>query len=170
MTSRRNQSDVKNKLSTLLNRLAIILFVVTALASVGIFVLSRDTSYSLLLGQENQLTTEILLLKDKASTMYQLKNRLASISTILKTRQPYDAIFSTSIAQLGDSSVQSYSLSPDSISLTVTSDSLVTLNSWLSSLQAQIQAKSYFSKLSVDSLLFVDKLNSYVLSITLTYI
>ena len=171
MVQRRKQGETSERLRILSIRLAYIFVALTIVISVVFFILSRDSTAATLQAQQNQTETAIMLLKDKASSIFLLKKRIALASSILKSRKNYDVLLSSTLSGLGaDTRVDTYSITSKTISVTASSSNLSSLNSWLDTLKTQTNPKGLFSKLSIDNFILDTKSGLYSLSITVTFL
>lgn len=158
------QAGVVKKLQTI----ATVFTLSVGFLSVALFLLNRQLSPTSIRAQQASVLSNITLLAPKQAKILVLSLRLNDISTILQRRTKYDqilgAIFQNSPTSL---SINSLSLSKGLVNLTVSANSLLSINQFIDNLTDMTIKKQFIKTLTIDSLVLNSRTGGYLLSLKL---
>lgn len=146
----------------------ILSLILVALLAALFFLLGRLLSPGGVQRQQREALKSLELARDKQGALILIGDRVANTTKILNSRRDYSEELNTvfSLTAVGIS-INSMKVNKDKISLTVLSKSLVSLNDLTNSLVEMAQGKKLVKRLTIDSLVYNEKVNSYLLSLTI---
>lgn len=160
--------DKQHSLSVKMKRIAVSLFVLTTGAAILLLILTFTFRMSSLTHKEEKetLATKLSLAKTKAARYILIKDRMSAITHLLAGRYPWDTVLMTIQSQLPDDVVITNMESEDkSLSVSLSSASLLSLNSTIAHITSLLQQKKIFAKVTIDSVAIGEESGLYTLSI-----
>lgn len=123
-----------------------------ASCEIGIFFLNRTTSLAELQVQRNTLKSSLSLLHDKAITNILLLDRFRKIQALQKNQVSFVADITTIQSLVPDGvTIDTFALDQKTIILSVSSYSLVPVNTFLDRVNALYAQKELFKKVTIDN-------------------
>ncbi len=146
--------------------LSFIFLFLVGLSSIIAFFLSKQFSLASLQEQQKQIQQRIYPLRKKEAKLFIVNNRLKGISDILKTRSNYYAT-SNGILQkvVSDVSLVRLTLDSKKVSLTASSQSLLSVNNFIDALTGMAKQKEIISSLILGSISLNEKTSQYSVSL-----
>lgn len=143
----------QGNLLPILQRISFIGLVVIVFISLTLFAMSFDTTLPKLKQQENESLAKLTLMHGKSVKILLVKNRLATIGTVLKQRTSYEALLAQ-ISKLipASTSVDAMDIGNGTIAFTISSSSLSDLSDLLDTMTDMANNKQTFTSLHVDDL------------------
>ncbi|MCL6096445.1 MAG: hypothetical protein M1444_02050 [Patescibacteria group bacterium] len=146
--------------------IAVVSLVVTALASVLIFIINSQTSLSSIKKDENSTLSNISYLNKKAAKLAIVNERLKNISDILQKRKNYTNAINT-LLQLMPPDVYTATLELDKndVFLVANSNSLLSIDKFLNGIIDLSFKKQILGSVTIESLSVNAKTGNYSISI-----
>lgn len=152
----------------LLRLIAICMLFIVSASSITLFILISLTPLPKLKEQERISQINLSHFSSDITKLQVLKDRLNSISNILSKRPSYDKKIDLIKSNLPhEITIKSLSLEKNSISLEISSQSLLLLDTFLNKLISDSGKDKDFSKITITSLSKEEMDNSYLLGLTL---
>lgn len=124
--------------------ISIILLFFVILSGSSIFVLNSTSSLPNIIHQQNAITTNLDFLRKRAILLYLIHDRTSAIQSIYSTRTSYEDIIRDIKTQTtNDISIDSLRIKKNSIDLSLSSDSLLSLDIFLNKITKIAQEKKY---------------------------
>jgi len=155
------------KKNRLLRIIAICFAGIIVFFAIIIFIVNTTFSVDSVKKQQESVLTGMVSLKDKSGKLFVVNDRIANISSLLRSRKDYSPIINKLTGLVPDqAAVSGIQLDQKTISLIVVSDSLLPLDSFLNGLINLTTKKELIKNLSIDSLTTVQKTGKFSLSIS----
>ena len=146
-----------------------VLLCIVVILSLILFFLKTHYSSDLLTQEQSVVVRDSAALQPKAAKLNLLEKRLFDIASIINARIPTDTLLHTFLDILpNDTSMDSISISKNSIALVVSSASLVSLNTYLNSLVTLSEQKHIINTLLLDNLSENQGEGKYSMSLKIT--
>lgn len=140
--------------------------VILFLFTVVLYVLYSQSSLPVLKNQEEVLTKELAVNKEKINKITLTKNRIKAIDEIIKNRRTFDELINFIVALLPNSIVvESFLIDRKTIVMTMSSSSLGALDQVIKELLEHTGPKKRFAKIFMDDLTLDVGSQKYVLAI-----
>ena len=153
VSNKNSQIERELRILNILRFTAVSMLVTIALSSIIIFVVSVQIPLSALRQEENSTIARISQLHKKLATYYLIKDRINNINTLMSTRKDYTKSLKPVLAMVsGDLTVDDLDVEEDVITLTVSGNSLVGINTIINDLIASSESKKYISNVTISSL------------------
>jgi Tfp pilus assembly protein PilN len=166
IASRRKASITKGKSVLFVRNIAISCLIFVIVLSISLFFYSRNPRLLLLERQEQTAVRGISFAQQKIVSLLLTENRLSDIHSLLSKRDTFETTLSDIVRTLPQGvSVDSLSINQKAISITVSSLSLTSLNTFLDDITAETANKHIFKKLTVNSLIADLQVGRYILSL-----
>ncbi len=151
-----------------LRRTSFIFLFLTAISSIGLFLLNFTSPTSSLQREESKLTSSIAVYQDKAIKFLVINERVKNISTVIAKRKSYWKNIGGVINSLPSNvGVDSLSVNNNKISIVSSSESLLAINTFLDNLTSFSLKKQFFGKVSLTDLTFDTERKQYRASLDL---
>lgn len=142
-----------------------LLFGVSGLSIVLFLLIALSPLPSLQKQEQNALNTLVQYHPDVAK-LFLVKERIKASELILATRSNFDQTLNKITEKIpGNATITGLTMNTDEISVTVTSTSLASLDTFLNSLVAATEAKEYFSKVILTKFLTNPGNSTYSLTV-----
>lgn len=153
VSNKNSQIEKELRILNILRFTAVSMLITVALVSIIIFVISVQIPLSDLRQQENSTISQISQLHKKLATYYLIKDRVNNINTLMSTRKDYTKSLNPILAKISsDLTVDDLEVEADVITLTVSGNSLVSINVIIDDLIASSDSKKYINNLIINSL------------------
>lgn len=153
VSNKNSQIEKELRILNILRFTAVSMLITVALVSIIIFVISVQIPLSDLRQQENSTISQISKLHKKLATYYLIKDRVNNINTLMSTRKDYTKSLNPILAKISsDLTVDDLEVEADVITLTVSGNSLVSINVIINDLIASSDSKKYINNLIINSL------------------
>ena len=153
VSNKNSQIERELRILNILRFTAVSMLVTIALSSIIIFVVSVQIPLSALRQEENSTIAQISQLHKKLATYYLIKDRINNINALMSTRKDYTKSLKPILAMVsGDLTVDDLDVEEDVITLTVSGNSLVGINTIINDLIASSESKKYISNVTISSL------------------
>jgi Tfp pilus assembly protein PilN len=151
----------------ILNVIAASFLTIIVFCAIIIFIISSQFSLSSIKRDQNAAIFGISQLKNKAGKLITVNDRLRGISDILDNRKDYSAASNALLELVPQGiSIKAFSLNKDNVKMTVSSDSLLLVNSFLNTLIDSSAQKKVIKDLVMEGIIFNIKKSEYVMSIS----
>lgn len=158
--------DSQQVLLVFCKRLSIITLLLTAGMSVLFFLLTINPSFSSVKQQENSVLTSLSFTQGKIAKYVLIKNRLTGIEKILKNRYPMDNVLSTIQQKIpNDVNVDAISMTNKTSFITLSSPSLLSLNTALTNVSSLLTSKEIFKTITVQSIIANPQTGKYTVTL-----
>lgn len=158
--------DAREGSLRLFKRLSVFALLFTGGMSVLFFLLTINPSFSTVKQQENSVLTSLSFTQGKIARYLLIKNRLSGIQQILKRRYPMDTVLSTIEDKIPDDvNVDSISIANKAAFITLSSSSLLSLDTAMSNLSSLLANKQIFKKITVQSVIANPQTSRYTAAI-----
>ncbi len=169
ISSRRKESSISYRQAGNIKKVAYIFLGLCVIASVGLFVLNSTSELGTLSKKEDSLNQTLHTQQKKIVKMTLIKDRIESISDIQKKSKSYeDILVNVSSALPQDSKFDSFEVTKNSLNVTVSSSSLLSVNSFLDYIINNINKNHIFQKVTVSSLVGDIQSGKYILVLDVT--
>ncbi|PIP75067.1 MAG: hypothetical protein CO135_03250 [Candidatus Levybacteria bacterium CG_4_9_14_3_um_filter_35_16] len=150
----------------ILNFIAASFLTIIVLCAIIIFIISTQFSLASIKKDQNTAIFGISQLKDKAGKLLMVNDRIKGIAEILNKRKDYSNI-SNSLLELVPQGVviKSFSFDKDNVGISVSSNSLALINTFLNSLISFSSQKKLIKNLVMEGIIVNTKTGQYTLSI-----
>lgn len=150
----------------LFKRIAMGFLLVTSGSSLLLFILTLSPALPSLKQQENNVMTNLSFTQGKVAKYLLVKNRLTLITGILKNRYPLESVVATLLQQIPDDvSLNALSVSNKTLSMNLSSDSVLSLNTALNNITALMNNNKIIKKMVLQGISANQGSTSYVLTI-----
>lgn len=158
--------DAREGSLRLFKRLAVFALLFTGGMSVLFFLLTINPSFSTVKQQENSVLTSLSFTQGKIARYLLIKNRLSGIQQILKRRYPMDTVLSTIEDKIPDDvNVDALSIANKAAFITLSSSSLLSLDTAMTNISSLLANKQIFKKITVQSVIANPQTTRYTVSI-----
>lgn len=161
--SKQGQSLKRKKRLVIIQRVAVVFLVITALISIILFLLNTINSISDIRKEQTSILTSIGGLKDKSSKLVMVNDRLKNINNITKKRKSYTTLMSYFKEAFGDLTVSVFEVDKKSMLITVSSKSLLAENEFLAKMIEKSGKKQLFKNLIIQTLTVNEQTGNYTL-------
>ncbi|MDE2025012.1 MAG: hypothetical protein KGJ07_00795 [Patescibacteria group bacterium] len=166
ISSKKQNLEKQEKIVLVIRRIAYGSLITVALISTGLFMLNYLSPLPKVTIQEQQVTQSLLAQKGKIAKLLLLRDRLQHVDTIFLQNTSLEKNLTTIILNTpGDVNVNSLGVSATSVTLVFNSQSLTSINTFMDFLTEQVAKKTFFKKVTVNSLALSVKSGTYTLSI-----
>lgn len=149
----RRESETSKKRVKILRIISIILAGFVVIISIVLFIINKGSSLDSIKIQQNAVLTNLTFLNEKGAKLNLLSDRLRNIERIVGIRKNYIKSVTSIIDELpSDAQASSIALDKDGILLTVSSNSLLSINKFLNSVIAISEEKHLIKDLTIESL------------------
>ncbi len=139
---------------------------IIALFSVIVFFLNNQFSPIEIKNQEDAVLQNLSSLSKKQAKLFIVNNRIGNITTILNSRMDYYKILSLILGKIPtELSIDRIEVDKKKISLTVSSGSLIPVNTLINNLIDMVRAKQTITSLVLNSLTLSAKTGRYSISL-----
>ncbi|OGH39346.1 MAG: hypothetical protein A3B44_02180 [Candidatus Levybacteria bacterium RIFCSPLOWO2_01_FULL_38_21] len=160
------ESAQKSRLLRILRITALASITLILIASVSLFLLINSTSTDKIKKEEDKILFSIKYLHDKEAKILIINERLNGISKILGSRGNYDLLMNAFLQKIPqDTSVDSFGVDKNKIVLTVSSDSLSSMDDLIDSFIDMVEKQQIIKNLTIESLTSDRISGIYILSI-----
>ena len=160
------ESAQKSRLLRILRITALASITLILIASVSLFLLINSTSTDKIKKEEDKILFSIKYLHDKEAKILIINERLNGISKILGSRGNYDFLMNAFLQKIPqDTSVDSFGVDKNKIVLTVSSDSLSSMDDLIDSFIDMVEKQQIIKNLTIESLTSDRISGIYILSI-----
>jgi hypothetical protein len=166
----RQQGSIRDKARPLriIRLVAIFFLLFTAISSVGLFILNVQSGLSELEQEEARIISNLALYQQRHAKFNAVNERVRSISTLSSRSNKIDEVIKLvgQAVPSSDFSVDSLVIDEKTILISVSSSSLLSVDSFLSALIKVAFSKKTFGKLTLDNLAYDDKSRRYNISLS----
>lgn len=142
---------------------------VVAFLSIIIFILNMQFSVTSIKNEQNSIINSISSLKDKSAKIVLVNDRIKGISEILKQRKDYSGLIEKVLVLVPSrAKITSFEISKDTLSMTVSSNSLLSINTYLNDMIKLSQDEKLIKSLAIKGITVNFKTGEYNLSINAT--
>lgn len=132
---------------------AVSLLITISVVAVSAFIFSTQISISKIKEEENTTLSQISALHDRLTTYYLTKDRINNIAGIISTRRDYGKHIDAILAKVPqDLSLEGIDVEKDIISVSMSGNSLVTINKFIDDITALGKEKKVLSNVILESL------------------
>ena len=158
--------DSHEELLIFFKRIATVTVIITIGSSLLFFLLTINPSFSAVKQQENNVLTNLSFTQGKIAKYVVIKNRLVSVAKILHTRYPMNAVVSKLEDQFPpDISIDSLEISNKTLSFSLTSASLLSLNTVITNMTSLLNSKNILKRITVQSIVSNPFAGTYTLTV-----
>lgn len=169
IASRRKESSATYRQAGTIKKIAFALLIFCVIASVALFSINSTSDLGGLTQKEKSLSQTLLVSQKKIVKIALIKERLSSIAMLTKNNASYeDLLVSVSNALSKDSAFDSFEITKKTLSVTISSPSLISVNSFLEYVLGNINKKQYFQKVTISSLIGDVQTGKYILTLDIT--
>jgi len=169
ISSRRKEESVSYRQVALIKKISYTTVGVCVLITIGLFGLNSISSIQNLSQKEKDLSQTLFSYQKKIVSIALIKDRLTSINQITSASSPYeDVIQEISSALSKDASFDQFDINKKNLNITVSSASLVSVNSFLDYCISNVNKKHLFQKVTISSLLGDLQTGKYILILNIT--
>ena len=166
ISSRRKGSSSTYKRIGLIRTISFVVLGLCVLITFVLIFLNNTSQLGSLTQKEQELDKTLLQSKNKIVKLALIKDRLASIKTLVLTSTTYETtIDSLSQALPRDESFDTFQISNTKVNLVVSSASLLSINTFLDYIITNVNNKKMFQKATVSSLVGDIQTGRYVLTV-----
>lgn len=159
----------KQKRLKILKLTAGIFLAVVAFFSIIIFILNTQFSVSSIKKEQNSVINSISSLKEKAAKIILVNDRIKGTSEILSKRRNYSNIIQTVLKSVpSEAKTASLDINKDTLNMTVSSNSLLSINTYLEDMIKLSQEGKLIKSLAIKGITVNLKTGEYNLSISTT--
>lgn len=156
----------QKKLLSLVRLVAFVSLGIVALLSVIAFFLNSQFSPTLVKNQEDTVLQSLSALSKKQAKLFIVNNRIANITNILNSRVDYYKILSVIMGKIPtEVSTDRIEIDKKKISLTISSNSLVPINTLINNFVDMVRKKEIITSLTLNSLTLSVKTGKYSISL-----
>jgi len=160
------ESASKSKALRILRIAALFSIAFVLIASISLFLLISSISPDKIKEQEDKILFSIKYLHEKEAKILIINNRISDISKILESRDNYDLLMNAFLEKIPkDTSINSLEIGKNKVTLTVSSDSLSSLDNLIDSFIDMVGKQQIINNLTIESLASDQKSGVYLLSI-----
>lgn len=142
---------------------------VVASFSIIIFLLNIKFSVSSIKNEQNSIINSIASLKTKAAKTILVNDRIKGISEILNKRRDYSSVIQTALKSVPNGAkTTSLDINKDNLNMTVSSNSLLSVNTYLESMIKLSQEGKLINNLAIKGITVNLKTGEYNLSVSST--
>lgn len=147
------------------NWVAVIFLLLTAGSSLLLFIITLNPSLSSIKQQENNMLTNLSFKQGKIAKYLFIQNRLPAITKIIKTRHHIDSTIAAFQHELPeDVNINTIHIVNKTVSMTVYSNSLVSLNTFFTNMTALVHNKTILKKMVLETISANQGVSFYTLS------
>jgi hypothetical protein len=151
----------------ILNFIAASFLTIVVVCAIVIFVISSQFSLTSIKRDQNQAIYGISQLKIKAGKLLMVNDRLKGISDISDKRKDYSTVSNYLVDLVPQGvSIKAFSLDKETVRMTVSSNSLLQINTFLNSLISLSSQKRIIKNLIMDGIVVNPKTGQYLLSVS----
>lgn len=159
----------KQKRLKILKLAAGISLAIVAFFSIIIFILSTQFSVSSIKKEQNSVINSISSLKEKAARIILVNDRIKGTSEILSKRRNYSNLIQTVLKSVpSETKTASLDINKDILNMTVSSNSLLSINTYLEEMIKLSQEGKLIKSLAIKGITVNLKMGEYNLSISTT--
>lgn len=153
---------------TIVRSAAVITTVITISVCILAFILMKNSSLESLAAQELSLTNKLAIFHGKTGKVNLIHDRLTRIAKLTSSQFSFEKVLDTVIAQTpSDVTISSIAINKDSVALTLSSDSVVSLQEMSDNFTKLIKAKKTFKKMTFQGIVSDAKSGIYSTNISL---
>lgn len=161
----------EKKILKIVRILAIALLFLVAVSSIGLFFINSQSPLSSLKKEEEDLESSLSLYNEKTMRFFILKERLRYISDIVSRRPYFNETLDFVLKDAPkDVKINNLSLDKKSLTLTASSPSISSVDTFLNSLVKMAMDKKKVGKVTLNSMGFDNKSGNYFFSLELVLI
>lgn len=161
----------REKILNLYRFISTLFLLIVCFLSIGLFLLNKNSPVYSLENEKDSLLKAISQLSERTSKFLFINARLQDISEILSKRTYMDKTLDLIMKEIPDNVlIKSISVDKNKLSLSVSSNSLSSINTLLDNLVNLVSSKKSFNKIILSGISLDKSSKSYVLSITLIFI
>ncbi|HZJ18552.1 MAG TPA: hypothetical protein VFD45_02965 [Patescibacteria group bacterium] len=159
----------KQKRLKILKLIAGILLATVALFSIIIFILNTKFSVTSIKNEQNSVINSISALKAKAAKMILVNDRIKGTSEILKKRKDYTSLIQKVLNSVpGEAKTAGLDINKDSLNMSVSSNSLLSIDTYLENMIKLSQEKKLIKNLVIKGINVNFKNGEFILSVNAT--
>lgn len=156
----------RKKRIKILNFIAFMLLIGVGVISLIIFLLIQITNVPSIKQEQDDIIRKISQSQDKRAKLFIVNSRINSVQEILGKRKDLSKTINTMLEKIPNRlSVEGLEIDDKVISLRAESASLFVIGEFIDNLTDMVRKKEIISSLTLDSLVFDEKKNSYQVSI-----
>lgn len=151
---------------------SVVCLVLLSIFSITFFFLRVQSPLQQLKNEESSLLSQIEAIKEKSLKLFILHERISALQNVLTKRKDYtllidklEKVEKISKKVPSDATIQAFSLDPTQVSITVSSSSPSSLDTFLNYLIELALRKEVFEKLTLNGIALDDKNGEYTMSI-----
>lgn len=165
ISTKNDDLELKLKRLRIVRSIAVASLVLIVLMSVGVFILTLQVPLASIKKEEASTLNDISYLHDKAAKLYLANDRVSNINNIIAKRKNYSEVVNKIVGLMpSDLSIDSLTITDQAILLTVSSNSLQSINQFLNSYVDFGNKGKPIDSVSVDNLVVNTKTGRYSLS------
>lgn len=158
--------EERQRRKRVINTIALIFPIMVGVVSLATFLITQAINTAGIRKQQGEVISKISQLQDKKIKLFIVKDRLDGIDDLLKKRISFSENIRSLLSKIpSEVIVENLEIDSKEVILIVSSTSLKSIDEFVNSLANMAEKKEVVSSLSLDSLVFEEKDNNYLVAL-----